>query len=55
MALEEDTIMKHRILSEKLQILTGTLSSGVIKNEVHFNSIQDMIAKIILEDYKYGE
>jgi hypothetical protein len=55
MALEEDAIMKHRMLSEKIQVVTSTLASGVIKNEELSNSIGDMLAKMILEEYNYGK
>jgi predicted transcriptional regulator len=50
MALEEE-IMQHRMLSEKIQVMVNALASGAIKNEVSYTSIEDILTKIITEDF----
>ncbi len=52
MALEEETIMMHRLNSEKIQMITGVLASGAFKNENNYSQIEDMLTKIVLT---YGE
>jgi hypothetical protein len=54
MALEED-IMTHRMLSEKIQVITGALSSGVFKNEENYTAIEDILTKMITEEFNYGK
>ena len=54
MALEE-SLMKHRMQSEKIQIVTNTLASGSIKNETHYTTVEDILVKMIIENCNNGE